>query len=58
MVYNFTIVGAFKPEIVQYVHKGSELLTVASRIDGNNGPFGPPSNTQRSYDASRFYLNK
>jgi len=61
MVYNFTIIGSVKLATPEYPHKSSELITMASRMDGHNGPMAmmsPPSNTQRSYDASRFYLNK
>lgn len=57
MVYNFTIVGAVKLETPEYPHKSSELITMASRMDGHNGPLGPPSNAQRSYNQSKFYLN-
>lgn len=57
MVYNFTIVGAVKLETPEYPHKSNELLTMASRMDGHNGPLGPPSNAQRSYNQSKFYLN-
>jgi hypothetical protein len=64
MVYNFTIVGVDGAKPAVYVHKADEMVTMSSRMDGHNGPNGPmammspPSNAQRSYDPSKFYLTR
>jgi hypothetical protein len=62
MVYNFTIVGVDGARPAQYIHKANELITMGSRLDGHNGSvlgeFGPPSNTQRTLNQSKFYLSK
>ena len=60
MVYNFTIVGVDGAHPAQYIHKADELITMGSRLDGNNGPlgkFGPPDNTQRPFNQGKFYLS-